>query len=90
MSVFNEPSKNLIADRRNDRLECSKDWSECKGDEHQEEEGREDVGRQPGTNSGYNFRINYECEAGSALPNQNNECESGLKVRKFSLQPFKF
>ena len=53
-------NKNLIADRRNDRLEGSEDRSEREGDKHQEEEGREDVGRQPSADSGYDFRINDE------------------------------
>ena len=64
-------NKNLIADRRNDRLEGSEDRSEREGDEHQEEEGREDVGRQPGADSGYDFRINDERQAGSALSKQD-------------------
>ena len=57
----------LIADGRYDGLEGREDAAQSQGDEHQEEDGGEDVANDTRSKESDNFRINHERESGSAL-----------------------
>ena len=59
--------RHLIADVRDVGLEGREDAAQSQGDEHQEEDGGEDVANDTRSKESDNFRINHERESRSAL-----------------------
>ena len=66
-SLLGAKKLHLVAQGRNDGLEGPEDGSQRQGDQHQEEESRENVSEDSGSDPVHDFRVDDESEAGTSL-----------------------